>query len=145
MVIVPKETYPYPPDIPEGRWAVYEVTLPNQPYHPVTITFHTLTSTIALSPEQMTFDPEAWNVSQYLTVFAREDEVNTESPYMASFNMSLVSMDDNYDGADVDDFNVTVEDNDEGEGGRDGGREGEGGREGGKEGGREGGRNCIEC
>ena len=92
-------------------------------------------------------------------MFAREDEVNTESPYMASFNMSLVSMDDNYDGADVDDFNVTVEDNDEGEGRRDGGRdggreggreggrkeEGEGGREGGKEGGREGGRNCIEC
>ena len=114
MVIIPKETYPYPPDIPEGRWAVYEVTLPNMPYHPVTITYHTLTNTIRLSHVKMTFKPHVWNIPQYLTVFSRDDEINSVSPYMASFNMSLMSLDSNYDGADVDDFQVTVEDNDEG-------------------------------
>ena len=156
MVIIAKETYPYPPDIPEGRWAVYEVTLPNMPYHPVSVTYRTLTNTIRLSHMDMTFEPDVWNIPQYLTVFARDDEINSVSPYTASFNMSLMSLDSNYDGADVDDFRVTVEDNDEGkaDGGREGngrkeeregrgegkggeGRRRDGRREGGKEGGKE--------
>ena len=109
-----KETYPYPPDIPEGRWAVYEVTLPSRPYNPVTITYRTLTSTLGLSPYQMTFEPEAWNVPQELTVLAFEDEVDMESPYSSGFNLTLESEDKNYDGQSVPDFNVTIEDNDEG-------------------------------
>ena len=53
---------------------------------------------------------------QILTVYATEDDINAViSPYMASFNMSLTSRDDNYDGADIDDFEVSVEDNDDGE------------------------------
>ena len=76
VIIVRKETYPYPPDIPEGRWAVYEVTLPNRPTDPVTISYHTLTNTITLSHDSMTFDPDGWNVPQDLTVFAVEDNVN---------------------------------------------------------------------
>lgn len=114
VTIVRKETYPYPPDIPEGRWAVYEVTLPSRPYNPVTITYRTLTSTLGLSPYQMTFEPEAWNVPQELTVLAFEDEVNMESPYSSGFNLTLESEDKNYDGQSVPDFNVTIEDNDEG-------------------------------
>ena len=47
-------------------------------------------------------------------MYATEDDVNIVSPYMASFNMSLTSRDDNYDGAEVEDFGVTVEDNDDG-------------------------------
>ncbi len=76
VIIVRKETYPYPPDIPEGRWAVYHVTLPSRPTHPVKITYHTLTDTITLSPFTMTFEPEEWNVPQELTVVALEDSFN---------------------------------------------------------------------
>ena len=93
---------------------MYNVTLPNQPYHPVTITFHPLTPTITLSHVEMIFEPGNWDVAQILTVYATEDDVNTVSPYMASFNMSLTSLDENYDGAEVDDFGVSVEDNDDG-------------------------------
>ena len=48
-------------------------------------------------------------------MYATEDDANTISPYTASFNMSLTSLDDNYDGATIEDFGVTVEDNDDGE------------------------------
>ena len=113
--IIPRETYPSFRHIPEGRWSVYDVTLPNMPYHNVTITFHALTPTITLSHVEMTFEPNTWNVPQILTVYALDDDINMiESPYMASFNMSLTSLDDNYDGAEIDDFGVTVEDNDDG-------------------------------
>lgn len=114
VIIVRKETYPYPPDIPEGRWAVYEVTLPSRPYNPVTITYRTLTTTLGLSPYQMTFEPDVWDVPQELTVLALEDEVNMESPYNSGFNLTLESEDKNFDGQSVPDFTVTVEDNDEG-------------------------------
>ena len=113
VLIVPKETYPYPPDIPEGRWAVYEVTLPNRPRFPVTITYHTITDTITLSHAQMIFDPDGWNIPQNLTVYAVEDNINMRSPYAAAFNLSLGSMDKNFNGP-LPNFNVTVEDNDEG-------------------------------
>ena len=73
VIILPKEAYPYPPDIPEGRWAVYEVTLPSRPTHNVNITYYTLTDTITLLPDSMTFDPEGWNTPQILVVFAVED------------------------------------------------------------------------
>ena len=39
---------------------------------------------------------------------------NRLSPYLASFNLSLSSEDFNYDEEPVPDFNVTLEDNDEG-------------------------------
>lgn len=113
VLIVPKEMYPYPPDIPEGRWAVYEVTLPNRPRFPVTVTYHTITDTIALSHSHMTFVPDVWNIPQDLTVYALEDAINTRSPYAAAFNLSLSSLDRNYNGP-LPNFNVTVEDNDEG-------------------------------
>ena len=113
VLIVPKEMYPYPPDIPEGRWAVYEVTLPNRPYFPVTVTYHTITDTIALSHPLMTFEPDGWNIPQDLTVYALEDSLNMRSPYAAAFNLSLSSTDKNFNGP-LPDFNVTVEDNDEG-------------------------------
>ena len=115
VVIISRETYPSFRHIPEGRWSVYNVTLPNRPYHNVTITFHPLTPTITLSHVEMTFEPDNWDVPQILTVYATEDDTNIISPYMASFNMSLTSLDENYDGAEIDDFNVTVEDNDDGE------------------------------
>ena len=105
--------YPFYEHIPEGRWVEYEISLPNQPYHPVIITFEPLTPTIILSHEQLTFAPDAWNISQILTVFAIDDELNRDSPYEASFSLSLVSLDDNYNGTAVEDFNVTVEDNDD--------------------------------
>lgn len=55
---------------------MYLVTLPSRPTHTVTITYHTLTDTITLSPFTMTFEPEEWNVPQELTVVGLEDSVN---------------------------------------------------------------------
>ena len=62
----------------------------------------------------MTFEPDVWDIPQELTVLALEDEVNMESPYNSGFNMSLESVDKNFDGQSVPDFKVTVEDNDKG-------------------------------
>ena len=115
VLIIPREMYPSFRHIPEGRWSVFNVTLPSQPYYNVTITFHPLNPTIYLSHVEMIFQPSNWNVSQILTVFATEDDINAIlSPYSASFNLSLTSRDYNYDGADIDDYEVTVEDNDDG-------------------------------
>ena len=114
VIIVMKERYPFPPDIPEGRWAVYEVTLPSTPTHSVTITFHSLSHRVSLGPSTMTFEPDNWNTAQDLVIYALEDTVNLPSPYPASFNMSLSSADNNFNQYPVPDFNVTVEDNDEG-------------------------------
>ena len=47
-------------------------------------------------------------------MLALEDEVNLESPYNSGFNVTLESEDKNFDGQSVPDFEVTVEDNDEG-------------------------------
>ena len=62
----------------------------------------------------MVFEPEAWNIPQELTVIALEDEVNMESPYNSGFDLTLESVDKNYDGQTVPDFKITIEDNDEG-------------------------------
>lgn len=62
----------------------------------------------------MSFEPEAWDTPQDLVVYAIEDAVNMDSPYPASFNMSLESADTNYNEQYVPDYNVTIEDNDEG-------------------------------
>ena len=119
VLIIPRETYPSFRHIPEGRWSVFNVTLPSQPYYNVTITFHPLNPTIYLSHVEMIFQPSNWNVPQILTVFATEDDINAViSPYSASFNLSLTSRDYNYDGADIDDYEVTVEDNDDGKQGK---------------------------
>ena len=114
VVVVRKESYPYPTDIPEGRWAVYEVTLPNMPEETVTIAFRSLSDKITLSHQVMTFEPEQWNLPQDLVVYAVDDSANIPSPYPAAFNMTLSSEDMNYNGASLPDFNLTVEDNDEG-------------------------------
>ncbi len=114
-MIVRKEAYPDPPNIPEGRWGVYLVSLPNRPSHTLTIIYHTVTPTITLSPFQMTFEPDVWNVPQELTVVAIDDSVNMASTYRSGFNLTLLSNDKNYGGIILPDFNVTIEDNDNGE------------------------------
>ena len=114
VVIVRKEGYPYPQDLPEGRWAVYEVTLPSKPTSAVSITFHSLSMRMQLEPTSMVFEPTFWNVPQDLVIYAIEDNLDLMSPYSASFNMSLSSEDFNYNEQYVPDFSLTVEDNDEG-------------------------------
>ena len=111
---MPKEVYPNPTDIPEGRWGLYEVTLPSRPTHTVTVHFYVLTDTISLSHEVMTFDPDTWDRSQDLLVFADEDRLNLASPYDAAFSLALSSTDKNFDLLPVPDYNVTIEDNDDG-------------------------------
>lgn len=114
VVITPKEAYPSPIDIPEGRWAVYEVTLPSMPEETVIVAFNRLSDRISLSHQVMTFVPASWNIPQDLVVYAVEDTSNRPSPYPASFNMSVSSTDMNYDGQPIRDYNVTIEDNDNG-------------------------------
>lgn len=93
---------------------MYLVTLPNRPYHPVTITFATLTPAITSSPLSLTILPELWDSPHELTVIAREDEINSPSPYGSGFRLVLESEDSNYNGTELPEFLVSVEDNDEG-------------------------------
>ena len=62
----------------------------------------------------MVFEPEEWDVPQQLVVYALEDSINAPSPYSASFNTTVSSVDMNFDQVPVPDYNLTVEDNDEG-------------------------------
>lgn len=109
-----KETYPFADDIPEGRWAVYEVQLLNRPTHTVTLLLTIITPVITLSHHQLIFHPDDWNTVQDLTVFAVNDDINRQSPYNASFSIKSVSVDKNYDDVPIEDFVLTIEDNDEG-------------------------------
>lgn len=113
-MIVHREAYPYPTDLPEGRWEVYNVTLPNKPTHTVEVAFQSLTTKLNLIPDIMVFEPHEWDTPQQLVVYAVEDTLNEPSPYSASFNMSLSSGDKNFNHAPVPNYNLTVEDNDEG-------------------------------
>lgn len=47
-------------------------------------------------------------------MIAVEDDKNRDSTYRTGFKMALESEDGNYNGQNLPDFNVTVEDNDEG-------------------------------
>lgn len=114
VIVIRKEVYPDPPSIPEGRWEVYLISLPNRPYSPVTINFVTLTSTITSSPTSLTFEPDLWDVPQELTVIALEDGVNRGDIYRSGFKLALDSEDMNYNATQLPDFDVPVEDNDEG-------------------------------
>jgi len=115
VIIVRKEAYPYPPDIPEGRWAVYLVSLPNIPTDPLTIIYTPLTPGLAVYPMAMLFEPETWDMTQELTLVAVDDGVNMGGVYESGFNMTLLSLDKNYGARQLPGFNVTIEDNDEGE------------------------------
>lgn len=114
VVIKRKEVYPSPEHLPEGRWIIYEVTLPSKPTDPVFINFQVLTETVILTPTSMLFEPDQWNVPKQLLVHAIEDDANLDSPYTSSFSMNLTSDDTNFHRQPVPDFTLTIEDNDEG-------------------------------
>ena len=114
ITIEQKETYPFADDVPEGRWAVYEIRLLNRPTHTVTLRLTVITPSITLSHDQLIFHPDEWNVVQDLTVFAVNDDINRPSPYTGSFSIKSISIDKNYDDVPIDDFVLTIEDDDEG-------------------------------
>ena len=94
---------------------MYLISLPNRPYHPVTISFLTLSpSTLTTFPPNITILPQNWNVPHELTVIALEDEVNRETPYPSGFKLALESEDTNYHAQDLPDLNVYLGDNDDG-------------------------------
>ena len=109
-----KETYPYADDVPEGRWAVYEIQLLNKPTHTVTLQLSVITPVITLSHDQLIFHPDNWNTLQDLTIFAVDDTINRQSPYIGAFGIKSISYDKNYDDVPIDDFVFTIEDDDEG-------------------------------
>ena len=109
-----KETYPFADDIPEGRWAVYEVQLLNRPTDTVALQLTVITPVITLSHDQLIFYPDNWSTVQDVTVFAVDDDINRASPYNGSFSIKSISYDKNYDDVSIEDFVLSIEDNDEG-------------------------------
>ena len=114
VIIKRKEVYPSPEHIPEGRWIIYEVTLPSKPTDPVMISFQFITANIIITPTFMLFEPDQWNVPKQLLVYAVEDDLNIVSPYSSAFSIGLASNDANFDEEPVPNFNLTIEDNDDG-------------------------------
>ena len=80
----------------------------------MTLRFTVITPTITLSHHQLIFLPDNWNTAQDITVFAVDDDINRESPYTGSFSIKSISIDKNYDDVAIEDFILTIEDNDEG-------------------------------
>ena len=80
----------------------------------MTLQLTVITPTITLSQYQLIFHPDNWNTIQDVTVFAIDDDVNRQSPYTGSFSIKSISSDKNYDDVDIEDFILTIEDNDEG-------------------------------
>lgn len=62
----------------------------------------------------MVFTPDQWNTPQQLLVYAIEDDIDMEYQYESSFSTSIVSNDMNFHEEPVDDFPISIEDNDEG-------------------------------
>ena len=109
------ESYPSPSNIPEGRWRAYDISLPNRPNSTVVVVFFPINTTfISIYPAYMIFEPDAWNSPQILVVTATNDDVNRDSPYFASFGMTLFSLDENFHSAAVPEVNLAIEDNDQG-------------------------------
>lgn len=80
----------------------------------MTLQLTVITPTITLSHHQLIFHPDNWNTVQDLTVFAVDDDINRQSPYNGSFSIKSISIDKNYDDVAINDFVLTIEDNDEG-------------------------------
>jgi len=93
---------------------VYEIQLLNRPTHTVTLQLNVITPVITLSHHQLIFHPDNWNIVQDLTIFAVNDNINRQSPYTGSFSIKSISNDKNYDDVPIEDFMITIEDNDEG-------------------------------
>ena len=93
---------------------MYEIQLLNKPTHTVTLQLSVITPVITLSHDQLIFHPDNWNTLQDLTVFAIDDGINRQSPYNGTFSIKSISYDKNYDDVPIDDFVLTIEDNDEG-------------------------------
>ena len=109
-----KGVYLLPPDIPEGRSRVFLVQLRSSPQSAVTVNLTALNETITIDPTVMVFRPSDWNISQELTVHTVDDDIRMDSPYKAAVGIAMMSGDTDYNGAEVEDLVVTVEDNDEG-------------------------------
>jgi hypothetical protein len=80
----------------------------------VTVNLTALNETITIDPTVMVFRPSDWNVTQELTVYTIDDDIRMDSPYKAGVGITMTSGDMDYNGADVEDLVVTIEDNDEG-------------------------------
>jgi hypothetical protein len=109
-----KGTYVLAPDIPEGRSRIFLIQLRSIPQSVVTVNLTALNETITIDPTVMVFRPSDWNVTQELTVYTIDDDIRMDSPYKAGVGITMTSGDMDYNGADVEDLVVTIEDNDEG-------------------------------
>ena len=87
--------FPYPANLPEGRFANYYVTLATIPQSPVNISLSP-SSALIVTPLFFSFTPATWNVSQEIHVVAIQDNVVRSSPFPAYLNWAFASADGNY-------------------------------------------------
>ncbi|NER36457.1 MAG: hypothetical protein F6J93_21145 [Oscillatoria sp. SIO1A7] len=92
-----------------GTTDTYSVVLTTAPTAPVTIRFNTDSQVEAIA--DLTFTPNNWNVSQTVTVTAREDSID-ESLHSSTISHQSLSLDSNYNEIAIGNVFVAIADND---------------------------------
>ena len=101
---------------PRGGSANYELVLASQPTEAVTIEVTSDTPGVTVDPALLTFEPDAWNVAQVVTVLAADDETVEDG--------ATVTLTHTVAGGDYGDDAVTVDPVVVGDGDGDGGERG---------------------
>ena len=92
---------------PRGGSANYELVLASQPTEAVTIEVTSDTPGVTVDPALLTFEPDAWNVAQVVTVLAADDET-VEDGATVTLTHTVTGGDYGDDAVTVDPVVVTV-------------------------------------
>ena len=92
---------------PRGGSANYELVLASQPIEAVTIEVTSDTPGVTVDPALLTFEPDAWNVAQVVTVLAADDET-VEDGATVTLTHTVAGGDYGDDAVTVDPVVVTV-------------------------------------
>eukprot|EP00824_Muranothrix_gubernata_P000091 TRINITY_DN100_c0_g1_i1.p1 TRINITY_DN100_c0_g1~~TRINITY_DN100_c0_g1_i1.p1 ORF type:complete len:3677 (-),score=773.68 TRINITY_DN100_c0_g1_i1:96-11126(-) len=93
---------------------IYGLRLTAQPTADVVISVLFDADQLDVTPTQLTFVPNLWNIAQLVTVFALDDLIDETSPHSSTVEHSAESTDNNFDidEADAPSFEFTILDND---------------------------------
>lgn len=101
----------------DGPAVPYQVTLTSEPLHDVVVTvdleLHGAADDLEVTPTELTFSPDSWDVAQSVSVHGVAD--NRTEPDVQTFRIAhqVASADDAYDGITADEVEVDVTDIDE--------------------------------
>lgn len=116
MVIRINPNFPWPKNIPEGRYTGYQMKLNSIPGSNVTVSLTAKNATVSVVPRSVTITPEAWNQWHDFTIANNQDEiVRNPNPHAASVGVFLTSDDVHFDSITAPDIDVMLEDDDVGE------------------------------